>query len=105
NWQGRGPYQCWWQGQSDLHEAHDDDRKRPSPIEDFRREDLGAVIGSSCRYGFLLKEDAVAWFEGWFERLAEAGFRLCEVEAKEIVAFGTTQVAFLPAALDADSEF
>lgn len=91
--EGRGPYNPRIKGHvsNALLSAHCYDPERPSPWEDMPSYRSSA----QHRFGFLLREDAFRWFEGFWEDLEKEGFQLVAVDG-EVVHFGTSQVAFIP---------
>ena len=93
---GNGPYTAWADNNvvEGLAAAHNGDSERPGPFHDFGWRVYDYLPCYGTRYGFLLREDALKWFDGWWDKLAAQGYALVEVETDEILAFGTAQVAF-----------
>lgn len=102
NTNGNGPYNPPYQNDAQnklaltLKAAHCGDYERPGPMVDFSPKDMSWVMRTEAVFGFLLKEDAVAWFEGFWDRLEACGYALVtyNVPPENIGAIGTTQIAF-----------
>lgn len=100
NEKGEGPY---WNRDDNLHdllEIYDllDDFSHPGPSDDIgvRWKALKAhKMHRRYRFGFESKEQALAWFGGALPDLAEHGYTLQQVHAKEVIK-GDHQVAFIP---------
>lgn len=76
----------------DLNNAHDWDDDHPSPWE----ED-GLFIADADRCGFDSPQSLQAWFEGFMDRLGDAGFNVVRYRIPEHrVQFGNKQVVFEP---------
>lgn len=84
-----GPYRYVTPLHAELKHAHDGCESHPTPKND------GIVIEADQYCGFESIDDLLEWFDGWIERLAEAGFEIAEYDIPSChVKKGDYQVVF-----------
>lgn len=84
---GGGPYLGGW-GFEDLKWDHNND-EHPGPRQE------GLRIGDDDLCAMSSMDKLIAWFDGWWDRLSEAGFHVAEYEApKAYVKEGKRQLIF-----------
>ncbi|MDE2425644.1 MAG: hypothetical protein KGO96_07035 [Elusimicrobia bacterium] len=90
---GKGPYNGLGNGtkqaenlSEELRNKHENTGIHPGFIKDFYwKYSLTAVEAEKFKYGFLTKEQAFDWFEGYISELEICGWELKECEAETVL--------------------